>query len=214
MSIVQLLCVFMSFGGCLLFPLVSHSQEPKKFEMISVGIRGGLNLDPGGIPPGEKEDFQQYDVFAIFGFSGMLGMAERVGSPVSLVCFCWFHQSGRRHRIYLNNRPRPWRLRNGIGTVTLDLGTGAVFVSDETFGKQDFGGPVQILGHGGISYHFPGTYYPGGWRFPALFRCFVSMEQKIVELIFTFLNSVIDSESSSLFSHLYYLSLLSSTSPA
>jgi hypothetical protein len=48
--------------------------------------------------------------------------------------------------------------------LTLEFGTGAVFVSDETFGKQDFGGPVQILGHGGVSYHFP-EHITLGWRF-------------------------------------------------
>ena len=48
--------------------------------------------------------------------------------------------------------------------MTLDLGTGAAYVSDEKFGRQDFGGPVQIVGHGGISYHFP-MPITLGWRF-------------------------------------------------
>jgi len=48
--------------------------------------------------------------------------------------------------------------------ITVDVGTGAVFVSKVHFGRQDFGGPVQILGQGGISYHFPG-HMTLGWRF-------------------------------------------------
>ena len=68
MSIVTKLGALMALGLFLSLPQVSHSQDPKKFEIVSVGVRGGLNLV--GLPPSEKEDFQQYDVFAILGFPG------------------------------------------------------------------------------------------------------------------------------------------------
>lgn len=156
-------CVVLMLGMFFWSPSLSYGQAEKKLEILSVGFRGGLNLVPGGIPPGEKEDFQVFEAFTILGFPG-----------------AWEWPSGWEARY-------TWRFTGGllrgagdegfIGTtgpalsftnwnwrVTLDFGTGAAFLSDETFGSQDFGGPVQIVGHGGLSYHFPGPITLG-WRF-------------------------------------------------
>ncbi len=163
MSQLTKLCVLLSFGALLCLPPESYSQEPKKLEIISLGVRGGLNLDPGGIPPGEKEDFQQYDVVAIVGFPGSWEWPR--GWEVQ---YRWYGSAGVLKAA--GDKGFIASLGPGLGitkwdwNLTFEIGTGAVFVGDETFGDQDFGGPVQILGHGGLSYHFP-QKITVGWRF-------------------------------------------------
>ena len=163
MSIVRMLCAFFASGWFFFLPQVSHSQEPKKFEIISVGIRGGINLDPGGIPPGEKEDFQQYDVFGILGFPGSWEWPRGWEGR-----YRWYASAGVLNAAgengFISTFGPGFAFTNWDWNVSVEIGTGAVFISKEHFGRQDFGGPVQILGHGGISYHFPGNM-TAGWRF-------------------------------------------------
>ena len=156
MSIVNTLSVLITLGIFLFLPEVSHGQQPKKFEILSIGVRGGINLDSGGLPPGEKEDFQQFDVFAILGFPGSWEWPRGWEAR-----YRWYASAG----VLKAAGDRGFIATSGPGVtftkwdwnLSLDFGTGAVFVGDETFGRQDFGGPVQILGNGGISYHFPGN---------------------------------------------------------
>jgi hypothetical protein len=163
MFIVRMLCALLTSGWFFFLPQVGHSQEPKKLEIISVGIRGGINLDPGGIPPGEKEDFQQYDVFAILGFPGSWEWPRGWEAR-----YRWYASAGAIKAAgdegFIATVGPGLAFTKWDWNLTLEFGTGAVFVSDETFGKQDFGGPVQILGHGGVSYHFP-EHITLGWRF-------------------------------------------------
>lgn len=48
--------------------------------------------------------------------------------------------------------------------MTVDIGTGLAAVSRHHFGSQNFGGPVQIIGHGGVSFDL-GWNLVAGWRF-------------------------------------------------
>ena len=163
MAISHKFCVLMSLGWLLFLPQVGHTQEPKKLEMISVGIRGGLNLDPGGIPPGEKEDFQQYDVFGILGFPGSWEWPRGWEGR-----YRWYASAGvikaAGDKGFIATLGPGLAFTKWDWNLTLEFATGAVFLSKEHFGSQDFGGPVQILGHGGISYHFP-AHITLGWRF-------------------------------------------------
>ena len=52
----------------LLWPGQSISAE--EFEWLSVGIRGAVNFKDAGLPPGEKVDFEQFDVVGVLGFPG------------------------------------------------------------------------------------------------------------------------------------------------
>ncbi len=158
-------CIFplMLIGLTLFLTTLGHGQEPKKFEIISLGIRGGINLDGGGIPPGEKEDFQQYDVFGVLGFPGSWEWPSEWEAR-----FRWYASAGviraAGDKGFVSTFGPGIAFTQQDWNLSLEFGTGAVYVSDETFGKQDFGGPVQILGHGGISYHFPANITVG-WRF-------------------------------------------------
>ena len=161
MTIVQKLGALLTLGLFLFLPEVSHSLEPKKFEILSVGIRGGYNLV--GLPPQEKHDFQQYDVFAILGFPGSWEWPRGWEGR-----YRWYASAGVLHAAgengFISTTGPGVMFTKWDWNLTLDFGTGAVFVSKEHFGNQDFGGPVQILGHGGIFYHFT-RQVVGGWRF-------------------------------------------------
>lgn len=163
MPIVQKLGTLFTFGFFLLLPVVSHGEEYKKFEILSVGIRGGANLDYVRVPPGEKEDFQQYDILGILAFPGswetLWGWEAR---------YLWYASAGVIRAAgdtgFISTFGPGLGFTKWDWNLSLEFGTGVVIVGDETFGKQDFGGPVQILGHGGISYHFPAPITVG-WRF-------------------------------------------------
>ena len=128
------------------FSGLAHTKET---ELLSVGVRGGLNSDTLGIPPSEKEDFEQYDVFAV------------VGSPWS-----WEFSSGWDIRFRLNLAAGALRAAGETGFIgevspglaftqtnwrlTFDIGGGGAYLSREKYGRQDIGGPVQIVAHGGL----------------------------------------------------------------
>ncbi len=159
----KMLCGVLVLGVFFWSPALSYGQGEKKLEILSAGFRGGLNLDPGGIPPGEKEDFQIFQAFTILGFPG----AWEWPSGWEARYTWWFSAGllrGAGDEGFIGTTGPALSFTNWNWRMTFDIGTGAAFLSDETFGSQDFGGPVQIVGHGGLSYHFhvPITL---GWRF-------------------------------------------------
>lgn len=142
------------------FPVMGFATE---IEVTSIGIRGGLNSQTIGIPPAEKEDFEQYDVFAV------------IGLP-----WRWEFPSGWEIRWRLNASAGALKAAGDTGFIgeltpgiaftkpdwrlTVDFGGGWAYLSDYKFGSQNIGGPFQIVGHGGISYHLPWNLL-FGWRF-------------------------------------------------
>ncbi len=42
----------------------------EEFEWTSVGIRGAVNYKEAWLPPGEKMDYEQFDVVGTLGFPG------------------------------------------------------------------------------------------------------------------------------------------------
>ncbi len=144
--------------------ILSGLAHTKETELVSVGIRGGINSETIGIPPTEKEDFEQYDVFAV------------IGTP-----WMWdFPSSGWDIRFRINVAAGTLRAAGDSGFIgelgpgfaftksswrlTFDIGGGAAYLSQEKYGRQDIGGPVQIIGHGGLTYHLPWNV-SAGYRF-------------------------------------------------
>lgn len=156
--IISVLCL--TVGLMMVFQGPGHTKE---IELISIGTRVGINSETLGIPPTEKEDFEQYDVFAV------------IGLPWS-----WEFPSGWEIRWRLNATAGALRAAGDTGFITelspglsftkpswnltFDLGGGWAYLSDYKFGKQDIGGPFQIIGHGGLTYHLP-WHVSIGWRF-------------------------------------------------
>ena len=158
--------LLLALGFSLFSSGVGYSQQHQElteFEIISVGIRGGINLIPGGIPPGEYEDFQQYEVMGILGFPGKWEMPLGVEGR-----YLWYTSAGVVRAAgdmgFIATLGPGLALTKWDWNLSLEMGMGAVIVGDETFGEQDFGGPVQILAHGALSYHFPQNISLG-WRF-------------------------------------------------
>ena len=56
--------------GLFLFVCFTGFSLAKDLNMIAIGIRGSMNFQNAGLPPGEKEDFEQFDVFGIVGLPG------------------------------------------------------------------------------------------------------------------------------------------------
>jgi hypothetical protein len=143
--------------------LCSETGSAEEFELLALGVRGGMNFKEAGLPPGEKEDFEQFDVFA------MMGLPLKWESP-----------SGWESR---------WRLRGSLGalrgagdvgfisTVTsgpalripgwrliLDAEVGGALISKWRFGRQNIGGPFQFIAHGGVGLEL-GWNMVVGYRF-------------------------------------------------
>lgn len=137
-----------------------HSNE---LELTSLGIRGAVNFDDIGFPPSEKEDFEQFEVFGILGLP-----------------WNWEYPSGWEIRWRLNGSAGALRGAGDTGFITtfspglaftkkewrltFDVGGGGALVSKWEFGRQDFGGPFQFIGHGGVSFHLPENWIIG-YRF-------------------------------------------------
>ncbi|GJL64691.1 MAG: hypothetical protein NPIRA04_33450 [Nitrospirales bacterium] len=128
-----------------------------------IGIRGGFNAEYVAIPPTEKEDFEQFGIFGAYRFPKQ-----------------YYYDSG--WEIYFRMNGSLGALRGDgdlgfIGTVSpgivfwypdwnisINGGPGLAYISREKYGRQDLGGPIQIVGQGGLTYYV--TDHIGiGWRF-------------------------------------------------
>jgi len=132
-------------------------------ELLAVGVRGGMNFQDAGLQPGEKEDFEQFDVFAIMGLP-----------------WEWKSPSGWEVRWRLGGSAGALRGAGDLGFITtltsglalkipswrliLDGGVGGALISKWEFGRQDIGGPFQFIAHGGVGVQLPWNMVVG-WRF-------------------------------------------------
>lgn len=140
-----------------------REERLRSITLIRVGPRVGVS---GKSPFGkdQKEDFQQYDVAAVFGLpwewqvtnsgakldmrllasAGEIAAAQDTGLMVTVVpCLA---------------------LSSPEGKISIDAGGGTAFFSNYKYGEQNFGGPVQIVGTAGVGFNFvPGLF--AGYRF-------------------------------------------------
>ena len=142
---------------------LSAPSYSRAMEIEAVGIRGGINLDHVGIPPTERYDFYQADVFMV------LALPWR-----------WQYPSGWEVSWRVNTAAGGLRgggdtafvaeLGPGIAfykpswRMMIDVGTGLAALTRYHFDEQNLGGPVQIIGHGGISFDLGWNLF-AGWRF-------------------------------------------------
>jgi len=149
-------------GGLAGDPPFSEEQA-KPITLIRVGPRVGMS---GKSPFGrdQKEEFQQYDVAAIFGLPW--GWQERsFGFKFDMRLLASAGELAAAAETSLMATLVPClALSSPSGALSIDVGAGAAFFSNYKFGVQNFGGPAQIVGTAGIGLNpFPGFY--AGYRF-------------------------------------------------
>ena len=145
-----------------LFPFldISHAQD---FDLEVVGFRGGANSNTLGIPPTEKEDFEQFDAFVAMkipgGWSYKSGweIGFRLNGSVGVL-------QGGGDEGFIGTLSPGIVFRKPDWRLTIDGGPGLGFLTQEHYGRQDIGGPVQIIGHGALTIDL-GSNLALGWRF-------------------------------------------------
>ena len=145
------------------FTVVSEFAYSEEIVLEVVGFRGGLNSKTFGIPPTEKENFVQYDVFAAVALPGHWKydsgweISFRMNGSMGLL-------RGGGNEGFISTLSPGIVFRKPEWRLTIDGGPGVAFLSQEKYGRQDIGGPVQIVGHGGLSIDLT-EKVSIGWRF-------------------------------------------------
>jgi len=138
-------------------------EQAKPITLIRVGPRVGMS---GKSPFGrdQKEDFQQYDVAALFGLPW--GWQERSsGLKFDMRLLASAGELAAAQETSLMAALVPClAVSSPNGEGSIDVGGGAAFFSNYKFGVQNFGGPAQLVGTSGIGLNlWPGFY--AGYRF-------------------------------------------------
>ncbi len=118
------------------------------FDITGVGLRAGMNIKDAGLPPTEKEDFQQYDAYAIMQLPWIFSESpipnltwQLMGSAGAL--------RGDDETAFISTLTTGFAYHNPEWRILLDMGLGVAGVSRHQFGRQDIGGPFQFIAHGG-----------------------------------------------------------------
>jgi len=143
--------------------VLSYGEQQNAITLIRVGPRVGVS---GKSPFGkaQKEDFQQYDLAAVFGLpwgwreplTGMtldMRLHASTGQLVSL-----------GDTAFMTTVVPCLTLSTPNETVSVDVGAGAGLFSRYKFGAQDFGGPAQFVGTIGFGMNLISDFYTG-YRF-------------------------------------------------
>ena len=146
-----------------LITCLSGSSWAKDIDLVAIGIRGGMNFQNAGLPPGEKVDFEQFDVFGIVGLPGGWDFSPNWKARWRLYGSAGVLRGTGDLGFVTTVTPglavtkKNWKL-------TFDIAMGGALISDWQYGRQDIGGPFQFIGHLGASYHLPGNLV-AGYRF-------------------------------------------------
>ena len=136
--------VFAILFMCSSWPVVWAGD----FDITGVGLRAGMNIKDAGLPPTEKEDFQQYDAYAIMQLPWIFSESpipnltwQLMGSAGAL--------RGDDETAFISTLTTGFAYYNPEWRILLDMGLGVAGVSRHHFGRQDIGGPFQFIAHGG-----------------------------------------------------------------
>lgn len=140
-----------------------RGERRSSITLIRVGPRVGVS---GKSPFGkdQKEDFQQYDVAAVFGLPWEWQVTNS-GAKLDMRLLTSAGEIAAAHDTGLMVTLVPClALSSPGGAVSIDVGGGTAFFSNYKYGEQNFGGPVQIVGTAGVGFNFvPGLF--AGYRF-------------------------------------------------
>jgi hypothetical protein len=139
-------------------------QEPiRPITLIRVGPRVGVS---GKSPFGkdQKEDFQQYDIAALFGLPwGWQARDSGMKLDMRLLASAGELTAAQDSSLMVTMVPC-LALSTPNDGVSIDVGGGLAFFSNYKFGQQNFGGPAQIVGTAGIGFNLVPGFFTG-YRF-------------------------------------------------
>lgn len=148
---------------CFLMLIYAGPGWGQEIEWMALGVRGGLNFQNAGLPPGEKEDFEQFEIFTIMGLpwkwefqSGWEVRWQLRGSAGAL--------RGAGDTGFIATLTSGLALRNSGWRLVVDAGVGGAGISKWEFGRQDIGGPFQFIAHLGAGIQVT-RHMVVGWRF-------------------------------------------------
>ena len=144
----------------LLLLLCSPPTWGEQFEWTSIGVRGGMNFKDAGLPPGEKEDFEQFDVVRILGFPGQWNVPWDWRARYQLTTTAGVLR-GNGNAGFISSMTVGLAVTKISWRATLDFGLGGALLSKWKFGRQNVGGPFQFIAHGGLLFHLPGNLLGG-----------------------------------------------------
>ncbi len=144
----------------MLFPQVGWTEE---FEWTSIGIRGAVNYKDAGLPPGEKVDFEQFDVVGTLGFPGSWAVGWGWDARYQLHTTAGALR-GDGDTGFISTVTGGIAMNKSHWRTTLDFGVGGALLSKWKFPGQNVGGPFQFIAHGGILFHLPWNLF-AGYRF-------------------------------------------------
>ena len=149
----------------LVFQLVvlAGPSWAEEFEWTSVGIRGGVNFKDAGLPPGEKVDFEQFDVVGTLGFPGYWDVFGDWKARYQLTMTAGGLR-GDGKTGFISTMTGGVAMSNEQWRTTLEAGMGGALLSKWKFPGQNVGGPFQFIAHGGVLFHLPWSLQ-AGYRF-------------------------------------------------
>jgi len=143
--------------------VLSYEEQRDSITLIRIGPRVGVS---GKSPFGkdQKEDFQQYDLAAVFGLpwgwqEPMTGMKLDMRLHASAGQLAALGNAS-----FMTTVVPCLTLSSPNEAVTVDVGAGGGLFSRYKFGVQDFGGPAQIVGTSGLGLNLITDFYTG-YRF-------------------------------------------------
>jgi hypothetical protein len=143
------------------FPFREEQSRP--ITLIRIGPRVGVS---GKSPIGkdQKEEFQQYDVAALFGLPwGWQERVTRMRLDMRLLTSAGELAAAGDTGLMVTLVPC-LALSSPDEMVSIDVGGGAAFFSNYKYGAQNFGGPAQIVGTAGIGFNLSPGFF-AGYRF-------------------------------------------------
>lgn len=139
--------VITSFAISLLVPWPSRAED---IRLMNVGIRAGFT---GASVLGEeqKEAFQEYSAFATLGLPWGRYSRSGWGVGTRLIASLGALQASGGASGVIGSLVPVIAFGSQDGRFAIDIGGGGALLSTHHFGKQNFGGPFQIVATMGVS---------------------------------------------------------------
>ncbi len=128
----------------LLVFLDSRPSLAQRFYLEQVGLRGGVSDNQF------NEDFEQFEAFIKWGLPWRWQWPSGVHLDTRLDATAGILTGGHETGLVGSVGPS-LALNIASGDILLLAGTGITLLSEDRFGREDFGGPIQFTSYAGLS---------------------------------------------------------------